>query len=60
MLKKGIIAVGITFVLALVVFGWERTSSYLAGARQVVNDEVDNGSPMNLEFLQGLMARFPL
>jgi DNA repair exonuclease SbcCD ATPase subunit len=49
MLKKIIIAVGIVFVLAVLVLGWEKTYSYVAGTRHVLNEEADGRSPMRLE-----------
>ena len=49
MLKKIIIAVGIIFVLMLLVLGWEKSWSYVKGTQQVLNDEVDDRTPMRLE-----------
>ena len=48
-MKTLIMAVGIVAVLALLVFGGEKTWSYLKGGRQVINEEVDKNSPMPLE-----------
>ena len=49
MLKKAIIAVGVIFVLMLLVFGWEKSWSYVQGTKQVLNDEADDRTPMKLE-----------
>jgi Skp family chaperone for outer membrane proteins len=49
MLKKIIIAVGILFALAVVVLGWEKTSSYVIGTGRVLNQEADDRAPMRLE-----------
>jgi chromosome segregation ATPase len=49
MLKRIIIAVGIVLVLAVLVLGWDKTASYVAGTRQVINEEADDRSPMRLE-----------
>jgi chromosome segregation ATPase len=49
MLKRITIAVGIVLVLAVLVLGWDKTASYVAGTRQVINEEADDRSPMRLE-----------
>ena len=49
MLKKVIIAVGIVLLLAVLVLGWDKTTSYVAGTRQVLNEEANDRSPMRLE-----------
>lgn len=49
MLKRIVIAVGIVFVLAVIVLGWEKTTSYVAGTREVINQEADDRAPMRLE-----------
>ncbi len=48
-LKRIGIVVGVLFVLALIVFGWEKTVSYMAGTRRVLNAEADDRVPMQLE-----------
>jgi len=49
MLKKIVIAVGIVLVLAVLVLGWDKTASYVAGTQKVINEEADERSPMRLE-----------
>ncbi len=49
MLKKVVIAVVILFVLAVIVLGWDKTTSYISGTRQVLHQEVDDRTPMRLE-----------
>jgi len=49
MLKKVIIAVGVVFVLMLLVFGWEKSWSYVEGTQQVINQAADDRTPMSLE-----------
>jgi len=49
MLKKIIIAAVVVLVLAIVVFGWPKTWSYLRGTQQILNEEVDDRTPMRLE-----------
>lgn len=49
MFRKVIIASGIIFVLMLLVFGWEKSWSYVKGTQQVLNAEADDRAPMKLE-----------
>lgn len=49
MLKKLIIAAAVILVLAIVVFGWPKTWSYMQGTQQILNEEVDDRAPMRLE-----------
>ena len=49
MLKKIIIAAAVVLVLAIVIFGWPKTWSYLCGTQQILNEEVDDRTPMRLE-----------
>ncbi len=49
MLKKVIIAVGLVLMLAVVVLGWEKTTSYVAGTQRVLSEEADDRAPMRLE-----------
>lgn len=49
MLKKVIIAIAIVSALMLLVFGWDKSWSYVKGTQQVINEEADNQAPMRLE-----------
>jgi uncharacterized coiled-coil protein SlyX len=49
MFRKSIIAAVGIFSLAVVVLGWAKTSSYIAGTRQVLNEEANDRAPMRLE-----------
>jgi hypothetical protein len=47
--KKSVIAVGVVMVVTLLVFGWEKSWSYVQGTRSVLNQEADAGTPIKLE-----------
>ena len=49
MLKKVLVGGGAVLLLAVFVFGWERTVSYVDGAREYANTELDDKVPMDLE-----------
>ena len=49
MMKKVAIAVAAVLVLSCLVFGFDKVSSWMGGTRQVINDRVDEGSPISLE-----------
>ncbi len=49
MIKRILVGLGVFFLLALFVFGWERSVSYLAGTRRVLHAEADDRVPMQLE-----------
>jgi len=49
MIKKLLIGGGVVFLLTVLVFGWERTVSYVEGAREYANKELDDNVSMDLE-----------
>ena len=49
MLKKIIVALGVIFLLMVLVLGWDKTWSYAQGTKQVLNQEADDRTPMKLE-----------
>lgn len=49
MWKTILIVVAAILILGLMLFGWEKVWSYGKGAQQVLNEEVDEKSPMRLE-----------
>ncbi len=49
MVKKCLMGVSAILVVALLVFGWEKTWSYVQGTREVLNQEADSGTPIKLE-----------
>jgi len=49
MIKKLLIGGGVVFLLTVLVFGWERTVSYVEGAREYANKELDDKVSMDLE-----------
>jgi len=47
---KGIlVGIAVVAVLAVMVFGLEKSWSYIEGTKQVINEEVDDRAPMRLE-----------
>ena len=49
MIKKLLIGGGVVLLLAVLVFGWERTVSYVEGAREYANKELDDKVSMDFE-----------
>jgi hypothetical protein len=49
MWKQVLIVIAVVAGLALLVFGWDKSWSYVKGTQQVVNEEVDERSPMRFE-----------
>lgn len=49
MLRTVAVVVAVVLFLALFVFGWDKSWSYVKGTQRVVNEEVDSRAPMRLE-----------
>lgn len=49
MIKKIVIGICIVFLLCVFVLGWGKTVSYVDGAREQANKELDDNVPMNFE-----------